>query len=395
MGGFDHGGGVSFLFRDQDSWRRALIMTRSIEMSKKIMIVEDNVAAAAMIRASLEAFGYNVLDLVMQGEEIVQQIEEKKPDLIIMDIVLQRGRMDGITAAEKISESFDTPIVYITGNNTDALYARARNTRPYGYILKPFKPAELRAAVEMALNKSEAESELKKHRDQLEELVSERTLELTSMNEQLKASLREKEILLKEIHHRVKNNMQLISSLLHIQAAHSEDPKFLRFYEESRNRIRAMALVHESLYRSKSLAHIDICEHTRTLVSQLVRSYECYDVELSITGESIFLGIDVAIPFGLIVNELVSNAFRHGLRGREKGALGVEVHCSPERVVTLIVSDNGCGFPEGLDFRASSSLGLQLVNDLVGQIDGSIELDGSNGTTFTVRFPVPGSISSR
>jgi two-component sensor histidine kinase len=204
----------------------------------------------------------------------------------------------------------------------------------------------------------------------------------------IRASLKEKEVLLKEIHHRVKNNLQIVSSLLYLQATRTEDPGAVSALRESRARVRSMALIHERLYQSPNLASVDMGGYTRTLVSDLQRFYRTDDssVRLTVNIDDIPLGITEAIPCGLIINELVSNVLKHAFPKGKGGEITIQLTRESPNHTTLIVSDNGIGFPEHVDFRNASSLGLTLVNSLVQQLDGSIELDRRGGSTFTITF---------
>jgi two-component sensor histidine kinase len=206
--------------------------------------------------------------------------------------------------------------------------------------------------------------------------------------EKIRASLREKEVLLKEIHHRVKNNLQIISSLLYLQATRTEHPGAISALRESRNRIKSMALIHERLYQSPNLASVDMGEYTRNLVSDLQRSHSIGEraVRLRLDIEDIPLGITEAIPCGLIINELVSNALKHAFPKGRAGEITIGLQRGGANQVTLTVSDNGIGLPEQVDFRKSPSLGLTLINSLVEQLGGTIELDRSGGTAFTITF---------
>jgi PAS domain S-box-containing protein len=208
----------------------------------------------------------------------------------------------------------------------------------------------------------------------------------------IRASLKEKEVLLKEIHHRVKNNLQIISSLLFLQTSRTEDPGVVSALSESRNRIKSMALIHERLYQSPNLATVDMGKYTRNLVSDLQHSYgiEHGSVRLTLNVESISLGITEAIPCGLIINELVSNALKHAFPKGKEGEITIEVQRGNTNQITLTVSDNGIGFPEHVDFRKSPSLGMTLVTSLVEQLGGAIELDTRGGTAFTITFNVSG-----
>lgn len=206
---------------------------------------------------------------------------------------------------------------------------------------------------------------------------------------ELKDSLNEKEILLREIHHRVKNNMQVISGLLMLQEEFSNDKKISDVIKESQNRIASMALIHEKLYRSENLSKIDFKDYVEDLVSGLFESYGITEskVGLRINAENISMGIDVAIPCGLIINELISNSLKHAFPEGEKGEIEIYICLEGEDMIELFVQDNGIGIPEGIDFRKTESLGLHIVNILVeNQLHGEITMNKNNGTKFKIRF---------
>jgi PAS domain S-box-containing protein len=205
---------------------------------------------------------------------------------------------------------------------------------------------------------------------------------------QIAASLKEKEILIKEIHHRVKNNLQVISSLLNLQAGGVKDERILEPLRESQNRIRSMALIHERLYQSENLARIDFGEYLRSLVGFLARSYNIPHVEVNIHVENITLPINTAIPCGLIVNELASNALKYAFPGGSAGRIDVSLTLIGEASAVLTVADNGVGFPLEIDFRNTKTLGLQLINTLTMQINGAIGLIRDRGTAFSITFPL-------
>jgi PAS domain S-box-containing protein len=217
--------------------------------------------------------------------------------------------------------------------------------------------------------------------------------ERKQVEEQIKASLREKEILLQEIHHRVKNNMQVISSLLNLQAEFIKDRKVLQILKDSQTRIHSMALVHEELYQSDDLTKINLDEYVRDVAAYVVQSYASNPgVVLTVDVEDITLGIDTAIPFGLIINELVSNCLKHAFPDGRKGEIEIQLRSCHDYVV-LTVADNGVGMPEDFDFRNAQSLGLSLVTMLAeDQLNGDISLDRSGGTEVRITVKkVPGS----
>jgi PAS domain S-box-containing protein len=207
------------------------------------------------------------------------------------------------------------------------------------------------------------------------------------MELELRKSLEEKEMLVKEIHHRVKNNLMVISSLLNLQSRYIKDKKALSMFKESQNRAKSMALIHERLYRSTDLKSIDFGDYLRTLATDLYRTYvpEPSRIELDMNVEKVMIDINTAIPLGLIVNELLSNSMKHAFPGKREGEINLEFGITDDEFV-LVVGDNGIGFPEDLEFQNTSSLGLQLVNTLTRQISGIIELDTTNGTLFSIKF---------
>lgn len=254
--------------------------------------------------------------------------------------------------------------------------------------------ALLRANTELELRVKQRTAELIQANKELQAEIAQRKqteAALTRSEERIKASLEEKELLLKEIHHRVKNNLQIVSSLLSLQAGFIQDQAAGEIFQESQNRIRSMALIHEKLYQSQDMARIDFGDYVRNLATFLFQLYETSNeaIALNIQTEDVFLGIDMAVPCGLILNELISNALKHAFPDGRAGEICVELFKHGHRRWTLRVTDTGVGFPAGLDFRNTSSLGLQLVSMLASQLDATIELDSSDGTKFEIAFLIP------
>ncbi|MER3434005.1 MAG: hypothetical protein C4288_11370 [Leptolyngbya sp. ERB_1_1] len=213
---------------------------------------------------------------------------------------------------------------------------------------------------------------------------------------QIRASLQEKEVMLKEIHHRVKNNLQVVSSLLKLQAGYIQDKRIIEVFKESQNRVSAMALIHEKLYQSEDLAKTHFSDYIHSLATALFRSYSANSrsIQLNLDVQDVRLSIDTAIPCGLIINELVSNSLKYAFPSGEAGSIYIHLHAQedPSNESTdftryqLIVRDSGCGFPPALDFRNTKSLGLQLVCTLIRQLRGAIDLTSKVGVQFTISF---------
>lgn len=205
--------------------------------------------------------------------------------------------------------------------------------------------------------------------------------------EGLKKSLMEKELLLKEIHHRVKNNLQVIASLLKLQAKYIFDKRDLEILNKSKSRIETMSLIHEKLYKSEDLANIDMGTYLKDLTGYLLKAYSdrIPHVNIAVTAEKVTLGIDTAIPCGLIINELVSNALKHAFPNKRKGNINIKL--SPkDDFIYVEVFDNGVGLPKDFDVCAAGSLGLQLVNTLIKQLDGNLKVHTNNGSAFEFEF---------
>lgn len=206
--------------------------------------------------------------------------------------------------------------------------------------------------------------------------------------EKMKVSLQEKEVLLREIHHRVKNNMQIISSLLRLQSRTVKDSEVIEKFKESQNRIRSMALIHEKLYQTKDLTRINFAQYIRSLTVHLFHTYKVNPniIKMITEVKDVFLDINKAIPCGLVLNELVSNSLKHAFPNNKKGEICVKLFVSKQKKNRLIVSDNGIGLPSTVDFREPDTLGLQIVNDLVKQIDGTLRLEQTSGTVVHITF---------
>ncbi len=216
-------------------------------------------------------------------------------------------------------------------------------------------------------------------------------IERIQFEEQIKASLEEKEILLREVHHRVKNNMQVVISLLRLQSEKTNEKQYVDMLKESQDRIKSMALIHEKLYQSKDFANIDFDGYVKALVNGLFVSHGVNPdkVALIIETKGLSLGLDYAIPCGLIINELVSNSLKYAFLKERAGEIRIVFQKTGENEVGLTVSDNGIGIPEKVDFEATETLGLDLVKILAKhQLGGKIELHRAGGTSFSIRFTV-------
>ncbi|MBI3320819.1 MAG: response regulator [Candidatus Omnitrophica bacterium] len=396
-----------------------------------ILLVDDRPDNLLTLEAVLKQPRYRLVT-ASSGAEALERLSQHEVAVMLLDV--QMPEMDGFETARRVKQQprfRDIPIIFITAINKDPVHVfRGYDAGAIDYLMKPFDDDVLRAKVgvivelfektrriqqqERALTlvnaelqeeireRARAEAALRLAHDQLEQRVRERTAALVASNqalheeiaarrqvqEELEASVREKEVLLREIHHRVKNNLQVISSLLSLQSTYLTDPQLLELFEDSRNRIRSMALVHETLYASANLSSIDMVSYVRDLASLLARSYAAEAVQLRLQVEPIFLGVDTAIPCGLLLNELVSNAFKHAFPDRRGGEVDISLRRLAEDRFLLTVQDTGIGVPPRVSLSNPETLGLRLVAALVSQLQGEIQLDRAEGggASFTIRF---------
>jgi two-component sensor histidine kinase len=218
--------------------------------------------------------------------------------------------------------------------------------------------------------------------------VSDDITERKQALEQIKASLYEKDVLLKEIHHRVKNNLQVITSLLQLQSKYITDERARSIFQDSQNRIKSMALIHETLYQSNDLSRINSAEYVRKIIAHVQRSYRVNPEAVRIVArvDEVSLSIDKAVPCGLIINELLSNALKHAFPQERTGEVRVEF-CAEGDACRVRVSDDGVGIPAGMEIEKTNSLGLKLVRTLTGQLGGELSVSNGVGAAFEIVFP--------
>lgn len=251
-------------------------------------------------------------------------------------------------------------------------------------VLHQVEVGDLAARIDVGNSRDELSGLQRDINDMIAE-VQRRTEDMIRTKSELHSSLDEKGVMLKEIHHRVKNNMQIISSLIALQAGYLHDRRDYDLYMENKHRINSMAMVHEELYRSEDLAHVGMKEYAHKMAMRLIGEFAGRKITVETNLNGVSLSINTAIPCGLILNELLSNAARHAFVGRLKGNVEISGHKQGDDV-TLTVRDNGVGFPKGLDFRNTETLGMQIAVNLTSQLHGELDLAVEDGTAWTLRF---------
>ena len=348
-----------------------------------ILIVDDQLATLKVLTSILTEQGYRVRQAI-SGPLALKAVQKSPPDLILLDILMPD--MDGYEVIERLKAdegTRDIPIIFISVLCDIQDKVKGFAAGGVDYVARPFQEEEVLARVETHLALRAMRKQLEEKNARLEQEITERK----KAADQIQASLAEKEVLLREIHHRVKNNMQVITSLLNLQEEYIDDEKYSGMFQDSKNRIVAMALVHDKLYQSENLANVNFPEYISSLASTLFQTYRTTgNIALKMDVEEISLSIDSAIPCGLILNELISNSLKHAFPDNRDGEIRIDFHSDNDGNITLIVGNNGVEFPEDLDWKNTESLGLQLVNILTQQLDGTIELDRTGGTAFKIRW---------
>ena len=411
-----------------------------------VLLIEDNLADAVLIREMLKESrkpGFN-LHNARRLDEGLDYLEKNSVDVLLLDLNLPDSH--GLETFQKANDAaHHTPIVILSAFDDEDIAIKAVKGDAQDYLIKGKVDNSLLArSITYAIERKSIEGELKEHRDHLEELVENRTKELQAVNEQLrkeieerknaekeiKASLEEKEILLEEIHNRVENNLETISNIMGLEYAQIDDKEPIEIYQESQNRVKAIALIHETLSRSEDFAIVDFEKYAKDLVNYLFKTYavDKSTIDVNIKANGILLDIDTAVPCGLILNELVTNSIKHAFpatysrgpanekipnlitEGHEpsnntfansterfeaakdsftgknrKGEIFISLSRDHGNFI-LKVGDNGIGLPDDFDFRYAETTGIQLVNALVRQLDGLIDLEKNGNTEFKITF---------
>lgn len=409
-----------------------------------ILIVDDNPTNLSVIVDYLEESGLNIL-VSQDGESSLKRAKYAKPGIILLDVLMPG--IDGYETCRRLKsepETQDIPIIFMTALSSTEDKVKGFDAGAVDYVTKPIQPAEVLARIKLHLQlrfmtqtlsrqnevltveveqRKAIQTRLRTINSKLEREAKERILAQTALKElnlelearvakrtnllaqsnhklqqeiqerkqaetKLKNSLNEKEVLLKEIYHRVKNNLLVVSSLLEIQCSSIEDPEMIRILQNSQERIYSMALVHEQLYRSDNLQQIDISLYIKALLDNISTSHINSEekINLIVDAQEINLNIETVNSCGLIINELITNALEHAFTEQEQGNIWLNLKYNAEGEIELIIKDDGRGMPSDFDFDDAESLGLRLVKILTRQLEGKLELDLNQGTCFKITF---------
>jgi two-component sensor histidine kinase len=384
---------------------------------KRVLLIDDNPADRDLLTRHLRR-SFDAIDCVeiFRRQDFEAALAQGGFDVVITDYQLRWA--DGLWILRQCLKSYpDIPVIMFTDSGSEEIAVEGMKAGLSDYVLKSH-PTRLAIAVQESLEKTwlrraqrEAEAALKQAKETLERTVEERTAELNALTAELRAdiaqrqqieeelrdsqarlqaALQEKEVLLAEVYHRIKNNLQIISSLLDLQADMVSDPQVRALFEDSQQRIQAVAILHESLSQANNIARIPAAQYIHRLSTQVFQAYAPPGdrITLSIQADPIWIAVQSAVPCGLLVNELLSNSLKYAFPGDQGGEITISLRAAPEGQMVLIVRDTGIGFPADVDFRHTDSLGLQLVCLLTAQLGGTIELERVPSTQWTLRFPM-------
>ncbi len=336
----------------------------------KVLAVDDSRSMRFALESSLISLGHEVR-LCETAEEALEEFKNNTYHLAVLDWVLPG--MNGLDLCREMRKAPGGDaciILMITSRNRDQDLEEVLAAGADDYLAKPVDEKLLLTRLKVA------------------ERMASTLMARVSMENQLKESLRDKETLIKEVHHRVKNNLQIVSSLLALQGRQVSDEETRGLFNETENRVQSISMIHEKLYRSDDLASLDLSEYVNDLVRQLFMSFDVSSSEVSVSVDvpEREMDIDSLIPCGLIINELVSNAFKYAFPSRKDGVLHIGITSPTEGVTELVVRDNGPGLSPEIDILKTRSMGLRLVNALVKQLKGELVINRKGGTGFRITF---------
>ena len=328
----------------------------------RVLIAEDEYLSSVQLRDNLENIGYLVVGEATNGEEAVSMTVSLQPDLVIMDINMTP--VDGLEAAQRIQNSCPTPVVMLTAHQTPMLLAKANAAGVSAYLMKPSTEQELERTLEIARS---------------------RFVEALTLRE-------EKQALLQEIHHRTRNNMQVMLSLIELQSNYIDDTATLDLLRNFRDRIRAMALVHERIYQY-DVTTVDLAEYLRDITHSLWYTHAISPQRIAcyLDTQPLRISIDAAVPFGLLSHELIANALKHAFPGNAEGEIRVYLRSPDQEYSEFRVIDTGCGFSDDWQHQHAPGFGLKLVAVIIQhQFFGTLDiLHHDPGTEVIVRFKPP------
>ena len=350
---------------------------------KTILIIDDEPAIRESFSYYLEDRGYSIVT-AENGRKGLSLFEENGCDLVMVD--LRMPEISGLEVLTRINrDNPEIPIIVISGTGVIADAVDALRQGAWDYLQKPVNDlAILDHTIGHVLEKAEMKRQLLQYQHNLEDMVSRRTKELKKL-------LQEKEVLIQEIHHRVKNNMTVIISLLSLKSETLYSTEAKAVLEDTENRIRSMVVAHEKLYSSDNLKYISVCDYLSDLVSELAIGYKSSEktVELNCDFDDLLMDLNLLIPLGLITNEIVTNSIKHAFTTVSHPTITVSLKKRGTNDAELVIADNGPGYTNENIKKNKKTIGIHIIEALSEQINGTVTLDTSRGTSYSILFPIP------
>lgn len=371
------------------------------KVKETILVIDDETAIRNSYRDYLEDLEYTVFS-AENGRIGLEIFEREDVNLIVVD--LRMPEVDGLEVLKAITaDSPEVPIIVVSGTGVIGDVVEALHLGAWDYLLKPVEDFTVfRHAVENALITARLKEENRVYQEDLERQVMKRTAELEeevkmrrAAEVEMKKTLQEKEILLQEVHHRVKNNMAIISAFTSLKEHAEDSPEIKNTFQDLQQRIKTMALVHEKLYQSDNFKEISVKDYCEDLCNELVGNYNTtlVPVQSKLNVEDLYFALDILIPVGLIVNEIVLNSIRHAFDGVDEPIIRLNLALENKTDVVMSLSDNGCGFNIEEIGRSNGHFGIEIIKALVIQLKGSMDTTNEGGTVYNIKFPVDQKLS--
>jgi len=352
-------------------------------MKDTILIIEDDPLNIKIINAYLSEHGYSV-NKAINGLAGIETAIEEKPDLILLDILMPK--LNGFETCKILKETVETekiPVIFLTALAESSSIRKAFEVGGVDYVTKPIEFTALMARIKTHLS-------LSKMNENLETEVKNKTKELLNTNETLKKAVDDRELLLKELYHRTKNNMLVISSMLSLHSTYNENAEFSRILMEIGNKIQSMALVHKKLYQSSDLTNVEMKEYINDLFDLLRSSYNSHlgKIDFNLDLDEFYVSIDKAVSCGIIINELLSNSFKYAFPDNRVGVIKIQLKLIDDNKVFLKIEDNGIGVQGDIDLTKSASLGIRTIIGIAeNQLLGDIVFRSEEGLSCEIVFP--------
>lgn len=359
-------------------------MSQEQETQNNILIVDDTPENLTVLSRMLENHGYQVRPAV-NGQVALKAISRALPDIILLDIIMPG--MNGYELCRRLkadNKTRDIPIIFISALDEVMDKMKAFAVGGVDYIAKPFHAEEVLARVHTHLSLRNMQRRLQTQNIRMQQEIEARQ----KMEERITTALKDKEVLLQELHHRTESSMNVICSMLRLQSSAVRDTSIVQMFRDLETRVRTIALVHQRLYQAENLSHVDLKDYIYDLGILLYKNYKtnAAKVELKPDLESAYVSIDSAILCGLLLNELLSNSLKHAFPENMTGEITLILRSLENNEVELRVKDNGIGLPKGFDAK-KDGIGLQLVRALEqSSLQGAVNYNSDDGTEWIIRF---------